>query len=212
MSQISLRDRKYAKTKSELMQAVVSRLKAQTLEEINVKDVCDEVQVSETTFFNYFPSKNDVIVYFVQLWSIDASWSMRRCLQDGGTHLDAIRTLFDRTVDSEVESPGVMAEVVAHQAKSRSKFLFQPLTPAEYVQHFSGLSGIEEIEGQGIESLLAEQIVAAIQNNEIPASIDQETLGLTLMSIFFATPTLVKFGKQDLRQAYHKQLDHVLMR
>ena len=75
MKELPLRERKYASTKAALLSAVLARLNDQTLESISVKEVCREVQVSETTFFNYFASKQAVIFYLVHIWSITASWS-----------------------------------------------------------------------------------------------------------------------------------------
>ncbi len=213
MTKIPLRERKYAKTKSDLMKALVSRLDAQTLDEIAVKDVCHDVQVSETTFFNYFPSKQDVITYFVQLWSIDIAWSIQLCLQDGGSHLDAIQKLFDRTVESETQSPGIMAEVVAYQARNRKKLVYQPLTRAEYAQHFPDREGIAQIEGIGVDALMLEQLTSAKQKGELDETVDLQALWLTLMSIFFVTPVLVGFGMTgNLRQAYQSQVDQLLLK
>jgi hypothetical protein len=69
-----LRQRKYARTKLALMNAALERLKDKSLEEISVRELCEEAEVSEATFFNYFPSKTDLLVYFVQLWTIEAGW------------------------------------------------------------------------------------------------------------------------------------------
>ncbi|HRE26019.1 MAG TPA: TetR family transcriptional regulator [Anaerolineales bacterium] len=74
MSELPLRERKYAATKAALTRAVAVRLKQQSLEEIAVKEICAEAQVSEATFFNYFPTKAAVVGYRVQLWSIEARW------------------------------------------------------------------------------------------------------------------------------------------
>lgn len=211
MIQLPLRERKYAKTKSDLMKAVVARLESLALEEVNVKDVCNEVQVSETTFFNYFSSKDEVIIYYVQLWSIDAQWSMQQCLKAGGTHLDAIRVLFDRTAHSEAQSPGVMGAVVAYHAQTRSKVQYAPLTRSEYALHFPDMSGIDEIEGTGVDILISEQLRAAQQNQELSSELDLYALGLSLMSIFFMTPVMLGFRKGgNLREAYNKQLTQLL--
>jgi len=213
MSNISLRERKYAKIKSDLMHSVISRLASQPLADITVKEVCHDALVSEATFFNYFSSKQEVIIYSVQLWSIDAGWSMQQCLESGGTHLDAIRVLFDRTADSETRSPGLMRAVIAYQATNWTKFIYEPLTRAEYALHFPDRPGIEQFEGKGIEILLFDQLEAAKQNHELPTELDLKTLGLTLISVFFITPVLVGIGKEnELREVYSKQLNQLFTR
>ena len=103
MDGLSLRERKFAATKAAIQAAVLKRLNQQTLDDIVVKDVCQEVQISETTFFNYFASKQEVIAYTVQIWSIVVAWEMLQTVRQSGKHLLAIRRLFDLTAEMTVE-------------------------------------------------------------------------------------------------------------
>ena len=212
MKELPLRERKYAATKAALLEAVLVRLNDQTLESISVKEVCGEVQVSETTFFNYFASKQAVIFYLVQLWSISARWEMQQTLAQGGSHLDAICTLFDLTAEQVVQTPGVMGEIVAWQARNRDKVVFTPLTPAEYALHFPDKTDIEQLQAQGIDQLLGAQLQAALQAGELPADSDLPALALALMAIFFVTPILLQQGPDaDVKNAYRRQLQLVGM-
>lgn len=210
MNELPLRERKYASTKAALLQAVLARLKDQSLESISVKEVCHEVQVSETTFFNYFASKQAVIFYLVQLWSITAGWEIQRILAQGGGHLDAICALFDLTAEQVVQSPGVMGEIVAWQARKQNRVAFTPLTRAEYALHFPDKADIEQLEAQGVDQLLGSQLQAALQSGELAADSDIPALTLTLMSLFFVTPILIEQGADaDLKDAFHRQLQLV---
>jgi AcrR family transcriptional regulator len=210
VKELPLRERKYAATKAALLEAVLARLNDQTLESISVKEVCREVQVSETTFFNYFPSKPAVIFYLVQLWSITAGWEMQQTLAQGGSHLDAICTLFDLTAEQVVQTPGVMGEIVAWQARNRDKVVFTPLTPAEYALHFPDKTDIEQLQAQGIDQLLGAQLHAALQAGELPADSDLPALLLALMAIFFVTPVLLQQRPgADVKDAYRRQLQLV---
>jgi AcrR family transcriptional regulator len=212
MKELPLRERKYAATKAALLAAVLARLKDQTLESISVKEVCREVQVSETTFFNYFATKQEVIFYLVQLWSITARWEMQQTLAQGGGHLDAVYTLFDLTAEQVVHSPGVMGEIVAWQTRKRDAVVFAPLTRAEYALHFPGKAGIEQLDAQGIDQLLGAQLYAALQAGELAAGTDLQALALALMAIFFVTPILLPPGADTaVKDAYRRQLQLVGM-
>lgn len=212
MKELPLRERKYAATKAALLNAVLARLKDQTLESISVKEVCREVQVSETTFFNYFASKQAVILYMVQLWSITAGWEMHQTLAQGGGHLDAICTLFDLTAEQVVQTPGVMGEIVAWQTRKRGEVIFPPLTRAEYALHFADKAGIEQLEAQGVDQLLGAQLHAALQAGELATDSDLPALALTLMAIFFVTPILLQQGADaDVKDTFRRQLQLVGM-
>lgn len=207
MKELPLRERKYAATKAALLDAVLARLNDQMLDSISVKEVCGEVQVSETTFFNYFDSKQAVIFYLVQLWSIRAGWEMQQTLAQGGSHLDAVCTLFDLTAEQVVQSPGVMGEIVAWQARKRDKVVFTPLTAAEYALHFADNTDIVQLQAQGIEQLLGAQLHAALQDGELAADSDLAALALALMAIFFVTPVFLQQGADaDVKDAYRRQL------
>lgn len=209
MADLPLRERKYAATKAALMNGLVSRLGSQMLDEITVKDVCSDIPVSETTFFNYFPSKHAAVGYRIQLWSINTLWEMRQQIAHGGTHLEAIRTLFAMVAQGEAQNPGIMREVVAYQVNH--KLDFQPLTEAEYVHHFPDLPGIEQIAAQGVNQMVYEQLDAAQRSGELPADRDLMAFTIILMGVFFLTPILLTSGEYgSLQDAYHRQLDILL--
>jgi AcrR family transcriptional regulator len=206
MNELPLRERKYAATKANLIEALTSRLKTQSLEDIAVKEVCNTVQVSQTTFFNYFPTKQHVIGYRVQLWNIAVAWEMDKLLTSGGSHLEAIRTLFDLTARAEDRNPGVMREVVAFQ--TRRAFSFEPLTPAEYAHHFPNMPEDARVEATGVNELIGAQLKAAQEAKELATDTDLEALALTLMGVFFLTPILLDSSQTgSLADAYHRQLE-----
>lgn len=71
---ITLREKKFARTKLALMRAAVARLRVKSFNDVTVKELCEEAQVSEATFFNYFPKKDDVLRYFIQIWMVEVTW------------------------------------------------------------------------------------------------------------------------------------------
>lgn len=209
MNELPLRERKYAATKAALTRAVAVRLKHQSLEEIAVKEICAEAQVSEGTFFNYFPTKAAVVGYRVQLWSIEAQWSMAHCLTAGGTHLEAVRILFDTAAQGEETTPGIMREVLIYQA--RHTLAFSPLTRAEYALHFGEQAGIEAIQAEGLQQMLAAHLIAARRAGEVAPHLDLEAFIVTLMGVFFLTPVLLQSSQSgSVRDTYRRQLDILL--
>ena len=70
----SLRQRKFAKTRLALAEAVTHHLEAAPFETLSVKALTERVQISEATFFNYFPKKEDLSVYLERLWTLELNW------------------------------------------------------------------------------------------------------------------------------------------
>jgi AcrR family transcriptional regulator len=65
MQQIGLRESKKAATRLALATAVLRHASVGGLESVSVETVAAEVGVSARTFHNYFPSKEDALIYFV---------------------------------------------------------------------------------------------------------------------------------------------------
>ena len=89
------RDRKLAQTRLALLTALRERLAERPLEEINVRELAEAADVSEATFYNHFPTKTDLAVYFVQLWSVDAGWHAAAADRHGPRA--AFTAIFDAT-------------------------------------------------------------------------------------------------------------------
>ena len=59
----SLRERKFARTRLALAEVVTNHLENAPLEALSVRALCERAQISEATFFNYFPKKEAIVVY-----------------------------------------------------------------------------------------------------------------------------------------------------
>ena len=63
MSPSGLRERKKQKTKAAIQRAAMRLFKKQGYEETTVEQIAAVAEISESTFFNYFPNKEDVVIY-----------------------------------------------------------------------------------------------------------------------------------------------------
>jgi AcrR family transcriptional regulator len=203
---MSLRERKIAQTKIAIMEAVTTMLADRPLADITVREIGEAANISEMTFFNYFPAKNDVIAYFVQTWSVRVQWEMDHVLHAGGSYLQAIEALFATTAALANQKPGVMPEIVALQALDRAPLAFQPMSRAEYDRLFPSQEGIEQIEGRAIDDILREALHGAVTAGELPAASDLELVLLILVNIFFGTPVMACRDGQAPAGLYQQQL------
>ena len=63
MTVAGLRERKKQKTKAAIQRAALRLFKRQGYEETTVEQIAAAADISESTFFNYFPTKEDVVIY-----------------------------------------------------------------------------------------------------------------------------------------------------
>lgn len=202
----SLRQRKIAKAKLALLAAAIRTLDHAPLETIRVKDLCAEAEVSEASFFNYFPQKTDLLVFFVQLWSLEMAWHARRLGRESGG-LAAIEGIFSITAARMMQHPNVMAEIIAFQARTPGAVTPAPLAAAERVVAFPQFDDTASLPTDGLHDLLPPLFEQAIAAGELPRTTDRARAVVAAASIFFAVPIVLRGGDpHDIGPTYNDQL------
>jgi AcrR family transcriptional regulator len=203
---LPLRARKHARTKLAFLDATLEAIRLRPLEEVTVKQLCDTVGVSEASFFNYFARKGDVLLYAVQLWSVEMTWHAGR-VAESRSALEAITEIFALTARQVAAHPEPMAEIIAGQARMSVRPVFGELTIAERLLRFPGLEGIATVRGEGLDELLPPLIDRAIRSGELPPGTDRERLLVALATVFLGLPVVLR-GVVAIRleQAYRDHL------
>lgn len=203
---IALREKKFAKTKIDLLNTFYEKLKTEKLEDISVKDLCMETNISYKTFFNYFSKKSDLLLYYSHLWSIEAQYYIKNELL-WLSPLKRIEKLFDYTCDKYEDNLRIIKELVSHMAINDKLLNFQKLKLAEYVIAFPDKEWIEEFNAKLIDEVIYPHLEEAIRVWEIKKDTDIKTLTLTLRSIFFwIILSTHKTNVNEIRWVYNKQL------
>ena len=203
---LPLRQRKFARTKLALLDATLESLRSRSLDEVRVADLCAAADISPASFFNYFPQKADVLVYHVQLWSLEIAWHAERLARKRGG-LAAIEEVFALTAREVVRNPEAMAEIIAAQARMQSPPAMADVTDAERLLAFPELDGIELVRIQDLESILTPFIARAIEADELPSRIFRRMVASGLMALFFGMPIVLRrAGPKGLEAAYRRQL------
>jgi AcrR family transcriptional regulator len=194
---IPLRERKYAQTKQAILKAFLKRIKEVHLDKMPVKDICTEVEISEGTFFNYFPKKTDVLDYFISLWSIEVSYQADKVSKD--KPLEAIEAVFTYTTDRFMDNAPMIYEIICYIAKQREVLKVKDLTEAEKLIAFPEFKGIEKVKAISLVEIFRPYLEKAIKMGKLPKETNIELTLLILRSIFFGTPLA-------LSQAHVKKL------
>lgn len=194
---LTLREKKAAHIKIGLLRAATNRMLEKSLDEISVKEICDEVMISEGTFFNYFPKKSDLLIYYVQLWSVEVSWRVNNEFKFE-TQFDFIKEIFKLTADKFMQGFKIMKEVISLFASYAPSPQIIKLTKAELALAFPDYEGIEDIEPLPFYETFDPFLKKAIELGELPVTTDYRLAGLGLWSIFFGIPLLVPVSKVEM--------------
>ena len=180
------------------------------MEEITVNSLCDDVEISEAPFFNYFSKKGDLLDYYVQLWTLEIAWKIRSSGQTGAAAIDA---LFATAAQQFQQHPGLMGEVLARLARLREKPSPQPIGRAERHRAFEKVineenaSEIEALDVSGLDAVLVPALQQAINKGELPANTHVPTAMLGLVSLFYGIPLLLRMSNPDaIPISYRQQL------
>lgn len=200
----SLRERKFARTRLSLAEAATRHLEVASFETLSVKTLCERVQISEATFFNYFPRKEDLIIYLDRLWTLELNWYGR---QSAGQHkgLAVIEALFRYTSIQIQKKPGLMGEIIAHEARARERSHGMDITTAERMIAFSDLEGIEALPDDSLESLLRNSLQGAIDLGELPPNTVIAAAMVALVSIFYGVPLALQHANPAAIGAMYRQ-------
>jgi AcrR family transcriptional regulator len=200
----TLRERKFARTRLSLADAATGHLEAASFETLSVKALCERVQISEATFFNYFPKKEDLIIYLDRLWTLELNWYGRQAAaQQKG--LAVIEALFRYTSIQIQKKPGLMGEIIAHEARSRERSQGMEITLAERLMAFPDLEGIEDLPDDSLESLLRGALQDAIDQGDLPANTAIAAAMVSLVSIFYGVPLAMQHANPAAIGAMYRQ-------
>jgi len=197
-TKLSLREKKYATQKLKILDAFDEKLKSKSLAEISVKEIAQELEISEMTFFNYFGSKKEVLVYFIELWSLEMQMHI-----EGHEPIDAIYRIFEKTAETIEKNPNLFMEIVASMALQGFANKDIHIGSAERILRFG-----EDVSYK--EGGFADIVQPLLQ--ELGISKEQETFVYTaLFNTCFATPLLMKCPTfESLKERYFEQLDFIL--
>jgi len=205
MNKIGLRERKTARLKVGLAETLVELLEQRPLEEISIREICEAHEISEATFFNYYPRKQDVLGYFIQLWRLEMSWVAQQAATVSG--LEAIDAIFEHASGQLAQFPAFMGEMLAYQARLRDWPQGVEIGLAERLQAFPELEGIESLTPEGLESIFSGLVGRAIEQGELPQGTDREAVILALVSLFFGVPMQMRlYEPERIAELYEKEL------
>lgn len=209
----TLRERKKAQTHLAILDAVIELLDEKPFEKITIEEICDVVEISKGTFFQYFPQKTDVLVYYGLLWNLEAMWLVTKS-KKVTPGLNAIEFVFEELCKKIESHPKLWMEIIVVRALQPEKFAQMGNTDEPQVSgaaraiRFPEYKGIESIPEGNFRHLFFLNLNAAVEKGELEDDTDIETVFMALACIFYGIP-LMTFDKKniELKTYFDNQLD-----
>lgn len=201
-----LRQRKFARTRLALAHVLADALGKERFEDIPVKRLCRAAEVSEATFFNYFPRKQDLMTYLAHLWVLELGWHVERARREA-QGLSVVDRLFAEVARTCERRPGVLAELLAWIARGGALNGALEVSDLEKQLAFAELQGIEHIPIKGVDAWLLPHLEAAIAGGDLPQNTLLPLLMNALLAVLFGVPlTLLAVDPARIAPVYRQQL------
>lgn len=199
----SLREKKIAKTKIALMNEFIKRLEDTRFNDISIKDVCDSVEVSEATFYNYFPKKVDLVQYFKELITLKTIWEVEK----KGSQMAPVEKidLFFSIQADNMPSPNAFFELVSIFTGEKMKNNRMQLLASDKYYSFPDYDGIDDMESMLFEEFFSVCIKAAVKSGAFDLKIKTTDIVFGLMSIFVGVPLSIDEKDFVNLKAHYKQ-------
>ena len=133
MAASGLRERKKQRTKAAIQREAMRLFRKRGYEETTIEQIAAAADISPSTFFNYFPTKEDVVIYdeydpqiFAALGAtpsgVPLSKSMRDLLAKLGAMFDADRDIIYERAKLSLEVPELRARIWEELEKAQNLF------------------------------------------------------------------------------------------
>lgn len=209
-----LRERKFAQTKVDLLKKMLEKTESRKLDDISVKELCEDLMISEGTFFNYFPRKTDLLVYFIHFWTLEIYYLSEK--KYGNTSgLKKIEEMFILTASEKtIGNSRIMDDIIAFMATSDYEFdvKLETVTDPEILLMFPQYSPeILNFKDIDFMNLYIQPLALAAELGEIEPDIDFMRANVSIVSIFFGTYLTLRNAIQTniLADMYLSQLNQV---
>lgn len=203
---VTKRELKTAENKQAILKALLSKLEIREFDDIKISELCSSASISQASFYNYFPHKNDILVYYIQLWLVEVYWLSS--VKNKKVGLKAVEALFDYVAGVCARRPRLMKEIISLQVKSNNILGQSSLSDADKLVAFPGWEDVERIEIPNLFSLISIGVQQAIEAKQLPLNSDLNALITALAAIFYTVPIIFEHCSEDeIKAAFRKQIN-----
>jgi AcrR family transcriptional regulator len=187
-----------AQTKLNILQAMLELIAVTNFKDMKVKDIAEKVKITEMTFFNYFQSKDELLNYFMAVWSLD---QMALQMQNPLQGEEAIRRLFDATAEQTSKHPRAMVNLISHLASAYQEPTQTDIEPAERYLLYPELTELQTMKIKNGNEMLVEHL------EEMNPGADHTKILMHLASCFYGDALVAYTSGADIGSLYQQSLD-----
>jgi len=205
---LPLRELKKARSKIALYEASLELIGRSTFRAVKLEDICEKAEVSKVTFFKFFPQKEDVLVYFMNVWLLER---MLRIEEDGLRGAGAARYIMHSVAEGSGERPGLMLSLISFLSESQMHPCLPVLSDAELHLLFPGREDRARATPVDIFALFRRLIDEAKADGDCRREESTAVLAQWLLTIFYGAFLTAHLCRQDIQMTYDRHLTSIFV-
>ncbi len=189
-----------AQTRLNVLDAVYRLTEDTNFRDLKVKSIADEIGITEMTFFNYFPKKEDILKYMMGIWALDLMVLQHRQPLTGEA---AIRRVFSHTAEQMKKHPRLIANFVASLLSSEIGPMANDIDAADRFLLYPDMPELFDVDIPSGNEILTQHLA------EIDPAGDHAATLLHLASCFYGDVVVAHTAGMDINTLYANSLDLV---
>jgi AcrR family transcriptional regulator len=181
---MSLRKEKAARLKLSVLDHTIRLIGKKSFDDLYVDEICEKVKISKVTLFKYFPTKEDILLYYFRVWCLKRAVELRDKPKEG---MAGITYLFDKLSEEAEMYPGIILSLFAYMADLRRPPKPFPMKPEEKKLLFPDIKDVQSIEILTLDQMFEKFSLEAIFKKEITKSSSTRDLTNLFTSMFYGS-------------------------
>ena len=181
---MSLRKEKAARLKLSVLDHTIRLIGKKSFDDLYVDEICEKVKISKVTLFKYFPTKEDILLYYFRVWCLKRAVELGDKPREG---MAGITYLFDKLSEEAEMYPGIILSLFAYMADLRRPPKPFPMKPEEKKFLFPDVKDVQAIEILTLDQMFEKFALEAIFKKEITKSSSTRDLTNLFTSMFYGS-------------------------
>jgi AcrR family transcriptional regulator len=181
---MSLRKEKAARLKISVLDNTIRLIGKKSFDDLYVDEICNKVKISKVTLFKYFPTKEDILLYYFRVWCLKRAVELKDKPKEG---LTGIYFLFEKLSEECEMYPGIVLSLFGYLADLRRPPKPFPMKPEEKKFLFPDHKDIQSIEILSLDQMFEKFCLEAIFKKEITRFSSTRDLTNLFTSLFYGS-------------------------
>jgi hypothetical protein len=205
---MSLRKEKAARLKVQVLEHTLKLIGKKAFDDIYVEDICEKVKISKVTFFKYFPTKEDVLLYHFRIWCLGRSVELKNKPREG---MQGVYYLLDKLSEECETHPGLMLSLIGYLSDLKRPPKPFPVKPEEKKLLFPEVEDITSVEILSLDQMLEKFTLDALLRKEITKTSSTRDITSLFMTIFLGSVLTGHLNQQSpLKLFFRRNMDNLM--